>query len=231
VLAHEFQHMIHFAQKNSSLDHLWLSEGLAHAAEDVVADVLQASGRLTTAAEFRASNHMRGRIFLQSPGVNGFLAETTPGTLAMRGGAWLLLKYLMGHYGGTELLGALTRAPHSGVANLVARTQRPWPELLADFSVALYADGTTLPVQVRHTFPNFTPRTALAVGSQYPLATSVITPGAFAHETQLGGSGTDYLRVVLPAAGSRPVHLSLAGRRGGDFAAGVQPQITVLRIR
>jgi hypothetical protein len=60
VLAHEFQHMIHFARRGFSSDVLWLSEGLAHTAEDLVADVLQAQNP-SLAQSFRSQQLIRAQ--------------------------------------------------------------------------------------------------------------------------------------------------------------------------
>jgi hypothetical protein len=231
VLAHEFQHMIHFVQKNNTLDALWLSEGLAHAAEDLVADVFQARGQTQRAAEFRASNHQRARQFLNAVGSSALVTEASPGTLEMRGAAWLLVKYLTGHYGGQALFGSLTRSSLSGAANVGGAVSRPWPELLAEFGTALYATGTGLPVEPRQTFNNFAPRSALSLSGGYPLQVPSYPASAFLRESALATSTQEYGFLRVPAGGSGPVHLSLTGLRGGGFDSAARPQLTVLRTR
>ncbi|MGH7504155.1 MAG: IPT/TIG domain-containing protein, partial [Longimicrobiales bacterium] len=140
ILAHEFQHMIHFGQKGN-LDVLWLSEGLAHAAEDIVGRVFLARGDSDTALEFMRPNHLRANRYLGATGSTSLVGADSPGTLELRGGAWLLVDYLAAHYGGDALLGRLTRTDRSGVANVTAETGQSWDRLLGDFALALWADG------------------------------------------------------------------------------------------
>src|SRR5690606_34437623 len=115
--AHEFQHMIHWGRLGR-LDDLWLSEALAHAAEDLVGDELLARADTPQAANFKLQNFVRAVTYLQDVSSTSVVSETPPGTLEMRGGAWLLLKHVAAHYGGPELLGRLTGSTRSGVANI-----------------------------------------------------------------------------------------------------------------
>jgi hypothetical protein len=234
VLAHELQHMVHFAQKGQSLDLLWLSEALAHAAEDVVAAVFAARGDTQNAADFRTPNYMRARAYLEATQHTSLIAENTPGTLEMRGGAWLLLKYLTGHYGGTALLGELTRASAFGIANLEQRTGRGWAELLVDFGIALFADGMALPVGERHTFRDFTPRQIPQLGGGpggYVLRPTPYPAASLASTLSLGASSQAYGTVTLPAWSQAALQLVLTGARGGAFPPTAEPQLVVLRVR
>jgi hypothetical protein len=131
VLAHEFQHMINFAGKSQRLDVLWLSEALAHMAEELVGKVFLARGDAVTATDFRSANFVRARQYLDAPEFISLISEDSPGTLEMRGGAWLLLQYAMGLYGGDALLGRLTkstRSRRSAPRNRCPRTATPRAE-------------------------------------------------------------------------------------------------------
>src|SRR5690606_18781442 len=143
VLAHEFQHMVHFNQRflvrNAPSEEQWLSEALAHTAEDVVAAVLRARGD-GRANEFFGSNLARARLYLADPGGASLINDEPPGSLEERGAQWLFIKYIMGHYGGTELLGQHTQTHLSGAANDTAASCRTLSALLADWAVALWAD-------------------------------------------------------------------------------------------
>ena len=72
VLAHEFEHMVHFNQRillggAAGSDALWLSEALAQMAEDLVGDAFERAREFAKAAYYHAGNFNRARLFLRSP--------------------------------------------------------------------------------------------------------------------------------------------------------------------
>src|SRR5690606_28370633 len=82
VLAHEFQHMIHFNQRyllrGVRTETLWLSEGLAHTAEDVVGAVFRARGRDAEADNFVLANLQRASRYLVDPGRTSLITDKPP---------------------------------------------------------------------------------------------------------------------------------------------------------
>jgi hypothetical protein len=235
VLAHEFQHMIHFHVRGGTLDVLWLSEALAHAAEDIVGEEYLKRGDAVSASDFRRPNLVRTQFYLRVPSLTTLVAEATPGTLEQRGAAWLFLKYLMGHYGDRTLLGRLTNTTSTGTANVLAATGRPWDTLLAEFAGATWAhespelDGVQ--IATRLTFPNFDLRAALAtLSGGFPLDPLRIAFGDYQFADEIAAASQDYY--ILGGASPMPrMHLAYTGVRGGPFAAGAAPQLTILRIR
>ena len=83
VLPHELQHAINYNQKvlvnNGSAEENWLSEGLAHLAEDILG--------------YGQENIARYDLFLRNSGLSGPMAEGFP-NLAERGASYLFLRYL-----------------------------------------------------------------------------------------------------------------------------------------
>ena len=236
VLAHEFQHMISFVSRNQTLDDLWLSEALAHSAEDIVADEFVARGDQARADQFRLQNYNRASRYLESAAETSLVGESGTGTLEMRGGAWLLIKYLMGHYGGTSLLGALTRSAATGSANISGATGQPWRRLLGEFAVALWADdapdlaGTA--VETRFTFTNIDLRSVFGQGAAgFPLKPVQSNFGDFAHNLILPPA-SHALRILSENGGSLPppLHMTMT-RMHGAFTADEHPGLAVLRIR
>lgn len=238
VLAHEFQHMVHFNQRflvrNAPSEEQWLSEALAHTAEDVVAAVLRARGD-GRANEFFGSNLARARLYLADPGGASLINDEPPGSLEERGAQWLFIKYIMGHYGGTDLLGQLTQTTLSGVANVTSATGRSWSALLADWSVALWADDAPelqgLTLDPRFTFPELNLREEYAQRNQpFPLGPVSIGMHDFiAHDT-LPASSMDYRMLVASPFAPPPLHLNFAGARGAPFQ-GDGAQLTIVRVR
>jgi hypothetical protein len=236
VLAHEFQHMIHFARRGLTSDALWLSEGLAHTAEEIVADVFAAAGQTAMANSFRSGNLDRARAFLTSPSSTTVVTEQPPGSIEMRGAAWLLLKYLRGHYGGNALLLRLTNSTRVGAANLSQETGRPWDGLSAEFGMALWASGAPSlegPLDSRYTFVGFDLRATLApVPGTYQLRPTTLSWQSFATAGSVGAGSGAYFSLLAPATTSPPpLNVVLSGLRGAPFATGSGARLSVLRVR
>jgi hypothetical protein len=235
ILAHEFQHMIHFGQKGT-LDALWLSEGLAHAAEDLVGEVFAVRGDLVRADEFQRPNHVRVTRYMRATGETSLIAENSPGTLELRGGAWLFVRYLTEHYGGDALLGRLTRSQRSSVANVTTETGQTWERLLGDFAVALWADDApelrnNTALDPRFTFPDLDLRLiADRFSGGFPLQPPELPIADFSLSQVLPSSAQEYFFLVVPAS-PPPFDLSFTGVRGGPFPPDASTQLLLLRIR
>ncbi|MEX2610124.1 MAG: IPT/TIG domain-containing protein [Gemmatimonadota bacterium] len=235
VLAHEFQHMINFHAKGLKLDALWLSEALAHTAEDLVGKALLAAGQTSQAEDFLTPNRGRARRYLESPAAVSLLHDVAPGTLAFRGGAWLLLEYARSHFGGTSLLRTLTTSSRTSVDNFTAATGQPWAETLAAFSVALWADGAPeldgVALPAAYTFPELDLRAALGSGG-YPLRPVERSFTDFAVSRVLPSASFDpFLLRSAFGAPAPAFHLIVASAGGAPFPAGADPAMALLRVR
>ncbi|HEY0306452.1 MAG TPA: IPT/TIG domain-containing protein [Longimicrobiales bacterium] len=232
VLAHEFQHMINFGQRQTT-DALWLSEGMAHHAEDVVADVYAARGDATNAERFRAQNRLRADRYLRDPSATSLIAEGGTGTLELRGGSWLFVKYLAGQFGATVLRN-LTQANQSSVTNVTQQTGRAWSVLMANWAVALYADdapelaGAT--VRPEYTYPNMNLRSFMQAAT-YPLRPLAEQFADFTFRVTLPAASQEYIRVQATVPSPSPLSLNLAGTFGGSFPANAAPQLSIVRLQ
>jgi hypothetical protein len=229
VLAHEFQHMINFGQRGNSVDALWLAEGMAHHAEDVVGDVFATRGDAVNADLFKRQNTTRADRYLRATSSTSLLGDDEVGSLELRGGAWLFVKYLSGQYG-NALLASLTRSTSSGVANVTSQTGKPWRDLLSDWSVALWADdapdlaGVTLRTEL--TFPDMNIRQRIP---SYPLTPTLFNGFQdFIQRETLVASSQSYV-LIRGGTAPLPLNLTFAGKYGGPFATSAAPQLTVLR--
>jgi hypothetical protein len=232
VLAHEFQHMIHFARRGFSNDALWLSEGLAHTAEELIADVLQARGQAAFAQSFRTGNHGRAQQFLASTATTQLLGDELPGSLELRGGAWLFMRYVRAHHGGSDLLRRLTGSTRSSVANVVQETGRNWQDLAADFGVALWAaDAPDMrgALEPRYTFGEFRPRTVLGGAAGYPLRPPALPWRDLSSAGVLAAAGNAYFSVSAPSGGSEPLTFVVTGERGVPL--GSTGAVSLIRVR
>ena len=232
VLAHEFQHMINFGRKGR-LDHLWLSEGLAHMAEELVGRAFHDQGELLHAADFLNPNYTRARAYLGSVSFTSLVDQESPGTLELRGGAWLFVEYLYQQYGREELLDRLTASSALGADNVEEQTGRDWEDVFAEFAVALWASGAPElginTVDQRLTFGTYPLRAIVAPISGYPLPQRSFQFADITLSGSLPPASAEYFLFRPPPGGSAPFTLSLSGRWGADFVIGT-PRLAVLRV-
>ena len=187
LLAHEFQHMIHWhADRN---EELWLNEGFSELAADL-------NGFDPGGAEL---------AFLALPDVqmNDFDYDTNG--QAHYGAAYLFALYFLERFG-EDATRALVSHPENGAAGIEAVLSQlgystSFEDLFADWAVALYLDDPDLS-DGRYGFRALDlPQPALAADiSVYPTAVSGDSVHQFA---------TDYIRL----SGTQPVTVVLTGTR------------------
>jgi hypothetical protein len=234
VLAHEFEHMIHFNRRMllggaQGSEALWLSEALAQMAEDLVGDAFERAREYSKAQYFRSGNFARARLFLQDPGHVSLLASLPPGTLAERGAGWLFLKQLSGRPGQEGLLGRLVSSPSFGVRNLTDAVGLPWESLVADWAGALYLDGTSVPARPGLNVPGVNLRDALSDGDgTYPLLPIPFGGGSGLFSGTLWSSAPYYFIISPPPGG---ISLSAGGPLGGAPEANSGLQLLVIRLQ
>jgi hypothetical protein len=224
ILAHEFQHMVHFNERilvrsADSQEALWLSEALAQMAEEMVRRDYAALGDTASQTLFRAGTRDRSRRYLQRPDTVSAIVTTGVGSLTERGAGFLNLLYLEDQLEG-DVLRRLTQTTVTGVANVEAVTHIDWADLLPDWWAAIYLDQPTPelgPLQ----YPDFDLKGFLA---PFPLAPTAIGPAGASSSGSLWSSSVAYY-LVSPGSG-----ISLAVRLGGD-AGGASPVQAALRLR
>lgn len=236
ILAHELLHMVHFAERVISFgapagETLWLSEGLAGMAEDLVADAYLARGQRETAGAFQAGNYERARQFLANPDRTSLLTGAGVGTLAERGASWLFVRYLTEHHGGEGLLRALTRSRRSGIENVAAASERDWRDLVLEWGTAVYdggEPGLADPglADPRNRYASFRPRLTLtAPGRDYPLRVQWMEAGEEVAVDLLDGAS---LHLAVSALG--PISIAVGGADGGPPLAGSGISLRILRL-
>lgn len=160
VMVHETVHMINyrfkiFVNNATSLEEIWLSEGLAHMGEELGGDQADAAGYVTAADNLYASNFDRAASFVEKPDTSSLTVVSGSGTLNERGAAWLFLRWLAEQYG-DFIFRDIVSAAENGVANIEAQTGEDFFRLFADWSVALWADDLIIPgLADRYTFPKW----------------------------------------------------------------------------
>jgi hypothetical protein len=219
ILAHEFEHMVHFNRRileagAGDQDALWLSEALAQMAEDLVGDAYNESGDPESGLQYQSGNWSRARRFLLNSNNVSVLATLPPGTLAERGAGWLLLKYLFGQDESGTLLRSLSGSDLTGVENLTGVVGRSWGDIVSDWTGALFLDGTAVPVRLSLRVLGVNLREVLArFDGRYPLNPPEMGASSFSRTGSLWSSAPDYYIITTPEGGGLALNLSgLEGR-------------------
>jgi immune inhibitor A len=200
VLAHEFQHMIHWG--NDRNEEVWLNEGLSEYAQEVAgypADTVFAS------------------TFLAQPDTQlNSWNEATSNNAPHYGAAYLFVRYLVQQYG-PEITRLLVAAPQNGIdgVNHVLQqmgVKQDFDALFADWVVANYADSTAVGQIDAHHYRELDvmmPTLADSL-SAYPAAPIAATVQNFA---------TDYIQL----AGDGDLSIAFDGAETTQFAATEPP--------
>jgi hypothetical protein len=130
------------------------------------------------------------------------------GTLSERGAAWLFLRWL-GDREGAGVYRRLVQSRLTGTENVAAVAGRPFPELFAQFGIAVWADS--LPGLARDAVPlpyRFTSRTPRALFARlaavgavqggFPVRPASLAGGAALSRDMKAGS-LDYFELRVPA--------------------------------
>ena len=229
VLAHEFEHMVHFNERvlllqAASTDALWLSEGLALMAEELVAREYELREDASATELFRVGNRRRARRYLVDPSAVSLIVAEGRGSLAERGAGWMHVLYLDAQKG-PGILNQLVRTTTTGTENVSARAGVPWEELLADWWTATYWDVPAA-VGSRLTYPGLDLVALLRDG--YVLQPEELGAADFTRSGSLWSSSAQYYIVVPTLQGS--VTLRLGGEAGGASPSGAALRMRVIRL-
>jgi hypothetical protein len=254
TVAHELQHLINAGRRLYVTpgavpnEEVWLDEGLAHTAEELLylrlagfgsrqnldrAAVAPNAARADIFTGYAAQNFARWTSYLRTPETQSPYAPND--SLATRGAAWHLLRYAAGRQSGGEaaFYRQLVTGPGVGLANLAAALPGNALSLwLRDWAVAVLADDLAANAAPEFTIPAWNFRSilpALSIGGQplgsYPLATRAMTAGSV-RTVSLAGGGSTYLRFSVGATRRALVTVS---RNGGAPPGSVQ--LAVVRYR
>ena len=161
ILAHEFQHVIHFYQKQVLRDaasETWLNEMASEVAEDLVAHKAMVSGPRGVAHDdptAGAPGNLRGRLPLYNL-FNDMRVTKWDGAIADYAVNYALGAYLARTYGGAELFRAIVQSDRSGVDAIEAALAATghdvsFGDVLAGWAVAtLLSDNTAAPHPYRY---------------------------------------------------------------------------------
>lgn len=255
---HELQHLINFSQHvvvhNGSAEKGWLDEGLSLVAEEEGAvhyeNLCPPPNCRTDASQLfpdSAETFVQG--FLYDSYQYALLPDTASVTLhsdadngfSWRGGDWLLLRWLGDQSNGT-VYKKLEDTGATGVANIEAATGQSFPEMFADFGLAIYTDS--LPGMPRNTAPavdRFTSRnvsqlwarlfTTAGPSSDIPYARPVaLYPITSDTSSSILSPGTtSFYRLDTPQDAAT-VTIQFAAPNVQPLSATLKPQLAIFRL-
>ena len=227
VLAHEFEHMINAGQRldpSVQFETVWLDEGLAHYAETL--------NGVTFDGVTDLQNSLRSALWLQKPYQVSMVAGDD--NLEQRGASWLLVAYLVDHYG-QGILRDLVEGPLTGIPNIDNAADTSFPFLFYRFTAALYLDGQGISsdpwfniagLDVRQRFQaakQFWAGTPRLPGPYLGLKTSTVPGTLSSVGVSLAGTTPAYFDVTAATAGTIPV--IVRANRSSNL------QVTIIRTR
>jgi hypothetical protein len=227
VLAHEFEHMISAGfriQAFSEPEEVWLDEGLAHYAETL--NDLSFDGR----PDFQ--NTLRSALWLQLPHAQSLVNGDD--TLERRGAAWLLVAYLVDHYG-EDILLELVQTPLNSIPNVENAADTSFPFLFYRFSAALLLDGQGITTDPWFDVPSLDIQQRFQEAKQW-WAGSGRLPGSYLDvrvSTVPGALGS----AGLTLAGTSPAYFDVGASIPGTIPVIVRAdrqsnlQVTIIRTR
>ena len=245
TFAHEFQHMINFAQhtliqRGTVSEEGWLDEGLSLYAEELTARRYLQAGDTATFSRLAINAVSDAYQYLSATGASPLLIEFDQGTLAERGASWLFARYLVDQYGAT-VAGKLDQSTLAGAANVAAQTGHRFDSTLTRWALANWVSdlpGFATPVELSYTSWHFRTRTFLSLHQQdpvdfpspYPLVPTASGGSAVSLSGTLRAGSGMYAR-ALQAPGAPAFSLLFNGGGSAALPPQVVPRLSVIRIR
>jgi hypothetical protein len=239
VAAHEAKHLTSYAERlarAAPFEEPWVEEGSALVAEEMLARLVRAlptrantTYRESVACELRPGDpgcadlpvafgdHFARLYLTLSDPANLTPIVTDPAvdpTGAFYGASWWLLRWAADQSTGGDaaFFRALVAGPQTGIDNVVARTGRPWSDLLGDWWLASATDDLAgfAPQRAQITAPSWNLRDVFA-GAQtsgdarfaraFPLAPRPVSFGDFAVDVAgVRGGGAAFFELSGPPA-------------------------------
>jgi hypothetical protein len=219
--AHEVEHMIsaneHILVRLGQAEDVWLDEGLAHYAE--------------TINNFNLQNRLRSALFLEIPSDAILVGTNAPGddSLSRRGGAWLLVMYLVDRFG-SGIVSDMVQTSFIGIPNVEQAANTSFPFLSHQFYTALVLDGQGITNDPNFNFSNLNIRNEYALaapGFDPPLGpfldmmVKVLTVNGSTMSEIIRGTGAGYYDIGASEPGTFPILVS------GDSSS--ELQLSVIR--
>jgi hypothetical protein len=252
---HEFQHMISFGQhvlaRGGSGEVLWLNEGFSHYAEELGGRSYEGApgGRNvdcrlgTVPCRFYIGDLYNAYSYLDSTSKHYLLPTAGIGTLAERGAAWLFVRYVVDHYGGSTraswdtLTRALVGTSLTGAQNIAAVTRVRFDTLASRWALTQWVtDIGGAPTELAYSswglhavFASLNQQSG-QFAKPYPLVPAM----SVARNVNVSGillAGSGIYQIADQAAGDPGFTLSFTTPSGDLIDATLVPRLNVIRLQ
>jgi hypothetical protein len=245
TFAHEFQHMINFAQHTliqggTLSEEGWLDEGLSQYAEELTARRYLQAGDTTSFSNLAINDVYDAYQYLSTTGTSALLIEFDQGTQAERGASWLFARYIVDQYG-PGLPAKLVQTTLAGSGNLAAQTGHSFDTTVTRWALANWVSdlpGFATPAELSYTSWHFRTRTFLSLHQQapntFPRAYPLVPTASAGSAVSLSGtlqSGSGVYGRALQAPGAPAFTLRFSGGQSAAAFTAVVPRLNVIRIR
>src|SRR6266487_950458 len=247
TFAHEFQHMINYAQHTliqiqggTVSEEGWLDEGLSQYAEELTARRYLKAGDMATWDQLVGNDVFDAYQYLTATGASPLLIEFDQGTQAERGASWLFTRYLVDQFG-AGLPAKLVQTTLAGSANIAAQTGHNFDTTVTRWALANWVSdlpGFVTPPELSDTSWHFRTRTFASLYQQdstrfphpYPLVPTASAGSALSLTGTLRSGSGVYAR-ALQGPGAPAFTLFFSGSGAAALPAAVVPRLSVIRIR
>lgn len=245
TFAHEFQHMINFAQhtvirSGSATEEGWLDEGLSKYAEELTARRYLQAGDTNTFSRLAINDVFDAYQYLSATGASPLLIEFDQGTLAEIGASWLFTRYLVDQFG-AALPGKLVQTTLAGSANVAAQTGHRFDTTVTRWALANWVSdlpGFATPAELSYTSWRFRTRTFASLHQQdpvtFPLPYPLVPIASAGSAVNFSGtlrSGSGVYGRALQGPGAPAFSLFLSRDGAAALAGAIVPRLNVIRIR
>jgi hypothetical protein len=242
---HELQHMISYNQhvlvRGGSSEVLWLNEGLSHISEELAALHFATLGDEIRFSDFAIGDLFNAYLYLENPGATFVMFSEGTGTLAERGGSWLMLRWFLDHFGEETFTRRLVESDLTGAANLEAAAGQEFNQSMAEWMLAVWASdlpGFNAPTRLRYlTWPRLRSTYEDLSGQlpdRFPLPFPLVPdtyPGSVFSASGTLRSGSGEYFIINHAPNQPGFALRFEDLAGGPLPMTTRPRLTVLRTQ
>lgn len=245
TFVHEFQHMISYNQhvlvRGGSSEVLWLNEGLSHISEELAALHFASVGNPGLFSDFAVGDLYNAYLYLEDPGATYVLFSEGTGSLAERGGSWLMLRWILDQFGDETVTRRLVESDLSGATNIEAAAGESFDQIMAEWMLATWVSDlqgfhapdrlrlVTWP-RLRQTYEDLHAQLPDRFQRPFPLVPTTYSGSAFSAAGTLRSGSGEYF-VIEHEANRPPLALRFESPSGGALSTTTRPRLTVLRTR
>jgi hypothetical protein len=248
---HEFQHMISYNQhvlvRGGNPQVTWLDEGMSHFAEELGGRSFLPADRVTF-SNFVIGDLIDAYQYLDSSATHFLAFSSGIGSLAERGAAWLLVRYLADQYAADTSfasIAAFTRSIElsssqgaTAISNAAGGT--PFATIVERWALANYVSdlpGFTAPPELkykswsfRQTFDTLNAQAPSIFPKPFPLTPPVTPADSVSLSGTLHAGSANYALAVQRPSGAG-FDLLFSGPNGAALPGNLVPRLNVIRIR